>query len=68
MEEILAKEEEHADELADLLFAIEPRTGEPVRRLYFKDELPNVADAGSVPEPAQPEGEQHRGKTATKRA
>ncbi len=27
MEDILAKEEEHADELADLLFAVEPATG-----------------------------------------
>src|SRR5262249_32766237 len=39
IEEILAKEEEHADELADLLFAIEPQTGEPASRLYFKDEI-----------------------------
>jgi bacterioferritin len=28
MEEILAKEEEHADELTDLLFTIEPQTGQ----------------------------------------
>jgi bacterioferritin len=67
MEEILAKEEEHADEMADLLFATEPQTGEPVRSLYFKDEIPNVADAGSVAEPAQPEGKHHRSKTAAKR-
>jgi len=67
MEEILAKEEEHADDLADLLFAIEPQTGEPVRRLYFKDELPSVADAGSVAKSTQTEGEQHKTKTATKR-
>lgn len=40
MEEILAKEEEHADELADLLFAVEPQTGEVARRLYFEDEVP----------------------------
>ncbi|HKQ76545.1 MAG TPA: ferritin-like domain-containing protein [Blastocatellia bacterium] len=68
MEEILAKEEEHADELADLLFAVEPQTGEPVRNLYFKDELPNVANARIVAEPAQPEGKKGVGKTATKRA
>ncbi|HZS07806.1 MAG TPA: ferritin-like domain-containing protein [Blastocatellia bacterium] len=37
MEEILAREEEHADELADLLFAVEPNTGHE-SRLYFKDE------------------------------
>ena len=46
MEEILAKEEEHADELADLLFAVEPETGEAPRRLYFKDEIPGESDAG----------------------
>ncbi len=28
MEEILSKEEEHADDMADLLFAVEPATGE----------------------------------------
>ena len=67
MEDILAKEEEHADELADILFAVEPQTGEPVRRLYFEDELPNVADAGSVDEAAQPEVRQQKSKTATGR-
>ena len=39
MEEILAKEEEHADELADLLFAVEPATGQGARPLYFADEV-----------------------------
>jgi bacterioferritin len=48
MEEILAKEEEHADELTDLLFAVEPETGESARRLYFKDEIPGVSDAGQA--------------------
>ncbi|MBL8169962.1 MAG: ferritin-like domain-containing protein [Acidobacteria bacterium] len=38
IEEILAVEEEHADELADLLFAIKP-DGAPPRRLYFNDEV-----------------------------
>ena len=46
MEEILAKEEEHADEMADLLFAVEPESGEMSRRLYFKDEIPGESDAG----------------------
>ena len=46
MEDILAKEEEHADELADLLFAVEPESGEESRRLYFKDEIPGESDAG----------------------
>ncbi|MGH9769742.1 MAG: ferritin-like domain-containing protein [Blastocatellia bacterium] len=48
MEEILADEEEHADELADLLFAVEPETGEVSRRLYFKDEVPGESDAGQA--------------------
>jgi len=39
MEEILAKEEEHADELTDLLFAVEPQTAEKPRPLYFPDEV-----------------------------
>jgi bacterioferritin len=47
MERILAKEEEHADELADLLFAVEPKSGEDTRKLYFSDEVPGGAsDAG----------------------
>jgi len=41
MEEILAKEEEHADDLTDLLFAVEPRSGEGARPLYFEDEVPS---------------------------
>jgi bacterioferritin len=40
MEEILANEEEHADELANLLFAVEPETGGSPRHLYFGDEVP----------------------------
>lgn len=40
MERILAKEEEHADDMADLLFAVEPATGEGSRNLYFADEVP----------------------------
>jgi bacterioferritin len=40
MEEILAKEEEHADELADLLFAVEPNSADTPRPLYFADETP----------------------------
>src|ERR1700744_3944317 len=40
VESILAKEEEHADDMADLLFAVEPDTGEGSRNLYFADEVP----------------------------
>jgi len=46
MEEILANEEEHADELADLLFAVEPNTGGDPRRLYFGDEVHAQAGTG----------------------
>lgn len=44
LEEILAKEEEHADELADLLFAVTPSSGEEDGKLYFKDEVQVSAD------------------------
>ena len=46
IEEILAKEEEHADDLTDLLFA--QGDGKP-RPLYDKDEVPAQAKAGPVP-------------------
>jgi bacterioferritin len=46
LERILAKEEEHADELADLLFAVEPHAGGQPRRLYFPDETPGASRAG----------------------
>ena len=44
MEKILAKEEEHADDMADLLFAVEPDTGEGSRNMYFPDEVPGRAN------------------------
>jgi bacterioferritin len=50
MEEILAQEEEHADDLADLLFAVETDTGAAPRRLYFQDEVPGQSDAGEAVE------------------
>jgi bacterioferritin len=40
MEEILAAEEEHADDIADLLFAVEPDNVENVKKLYFDEETP----------------------------
>ena len=46
MEEILANEEEHADELSDLLFAISPAMDSETRRLYFADEIAQVHDGG----------------------
>lgn len=47
MEDILTVEEEHADELADLLFALEPNEEQP-RKLYFKDEIPGASAGKSV--------------------
>ncbi len=54
MEEILAKEEEHADDMADLLFAVEPSTGEGSRPLYFADEVPTGGNGGKQKPPAKP--------------
>ncbi len=48
METILAKEEEHADELADLLFAGELGSDTQTRRLYFQDEMPGHSGAGQA--------------------
>jgi bacterioferritin len=47
MEEILAKEEEHADEMADLLFAV-GSVSDTTRELYFKDEIPGKSEAGKT--------------------
>jgi len=44
LEAILAKEEEHADDIADLLFA-QSENGD-TRRLYNKDEVPGQSKAG----------------------
>jgi bacterioferritin len=46
LEGILAKEEEHADDLSDLLFA-QSEGGEP-RALYYKDEVPGAAKVGQT--------------------
>lgn len=59
LEEILAKEEEHADDLADFLFAFEPQTGEPASQLYSKDEVPDAAKSGQTAAP-QAEAKQQR--------
>jgi bacterioferritin len=56
MKSILAKEEEHADDMADLLFAVQPDTGEGARNLYFKDEVPGAATAGQKAGEQQPSG------------
>jgi bacterioferritin len=56
MEQILAKEEEHADDMADLLFAVQPDTGEGARNLYFKDEVPGSTTAGQKTGDEKPAG------------
>ena len=48
MEEILAVEEEHADDIADLLFAVEPDNVENVKNLYFAEEVPGQSQAGKT--------------------
>jgi bacterioferritin len=47
LEGILAKEEEHADDLADLLFAMGPEEGE-AKRLYGADEVPGQGSGKPV--------------------
>jgi len=48
MEEILAVEEEHADDIADLLFAVEPDNVKNTSNLYFAEEVPGRSDAGKA--------------------
>ncbi|UVT17444.1 MAG: DUF2383 domain-containing protein [Nitrospira sp.] len=48
LEGILAKEEEHADEMADLLFAVQPDTNRNSHQLYFGDEVPEKAKQTKV--------------------
>ena len=60
LEEILANEEEHADDLADLLFAFEPQTGEPTNQLYSKDEVPDAAKSEQGVALPQAEAKQQR--------
>jgi bacterioferritin len=60
MEEILSNEEEHADDMADLLFAVEPATGEGTRPLYFADEVAGGGNGGkqkaAKTDPGKPAG------------
>ena len=46
MEEILAVEEEHADDIADLLFSTQPDNVDNVTKLYAPDELVGQSNAG----------------------
>jgi bacterioferritin len=52
LEQILAVEEEHADDLVDLLYA-QPEGGE-ARKLYFEDEVPGTSRAGQPASGAPP--------------
>lgn len=61
LERILAVEEEHADDLADLLFA-QPEGGEP-RKLYFQDEIPSDARGTQPQQPANGGEAANRPKT-----
>jgi bacterioferritin len=65
MEEILAVEEEHADDIADLLFAVEPDNVENTQKLYFADEVPGESDAGK---PVKSEKIQKKAKKAKSKA
>lgn len=60
IEEILAVEEEHADELADLLFAIVPGSDE-AQRLYFKDEVRPAIGQGSATKASKAAAGQKKG-------
>ena len=58
MEEILANEEEHADDMADLLFAVEPDNVETQHKLYSPEEIPSESDAGQKVEKENAESAQ----------
>jgi len=65
MEEILKVEEEHADDIADLLFAVEPDNVENVNKLYFADEVPGTSGAGrKVKGENAPKAQKGRAKAA----
>lgn len=80
MEEILAKEEEHADELTDLLFAVTPDSGEE-SKLFFRDEkaaagkaqsgmqsgMPGEEAGGARNEPGSETGAEEEKKTPRKK-
>jgi len=46
MEDILAVEEEHADDIVDLLFAVEPDNVSNIKKLYFEEEVPDKTAKG----------------------
>ena len=68
MEDILAVEEEHADDIADLLFAVEPDNVENTKNLYFPDELPGRSDAGKKVKSASAPKKTKKAKAKSARA
>ena len=71
MEGILAQEEEHADDMADLLFAVTPDDKET--KLYFDDEVPGKSGAGkkvdkvNAPKAQKPDKKKSAPKKAAKK-
>jgi bacterioferritin len=68
MEDILAVEEEHADDIADLLFAVEPDDVENTTKLYFTEELPDRSDAGKKVRSENAPKKPKKGKSKTAKA
>lgn len=68
MEDILAVEEEHADDIADLLFAVEPDNIENTQKLYFQDEIPGRSDAGKKIKSENAPKKSKKAKTRSARA
>ena len=68
MEEILAVEEEHADDIADLLFAVEPDNVENVTNLYFTEEVPATSRAGKSAKGVYANKSDKKGKKAKAKA
>jgi len=59
MEQILAKEEEHADDMADLLFAVEPDATEGSHDQHSEDSIPGASNELKVSaknDPGKPAG------------
>lgn len=69
MEGILAMEEEHADDMADLLYAVEPDDVDKESNLYFADEVPGKSGAGAkVKKENAPKAQKEGAKPASKKS
>lgn len=68
MEGILAMEEEHADDMADLLFAVKPDNIEEETKLYAKDEVSEKSGLGAkVKSENAPKAQKKPAKKSTKK-